>query len=157
MTAENAIVVERACVEDAGEILALQKLAFRSQAKLYGDDRLPPLTQTLAGLEADFASKVILKASLDGRIVGSVRGYEQEETCHVARLVVLPGRENRGIGTLLMHALEDAFAHAGRFELFTGHRSENSLYLYKKLGYREFRRERVSDELTLVYMEKCNN
>jgi 5-carboxymethyl-2-hydroxymuconate isomerase len=30
------------------------------------------------------------------------------------------------------------------------------LYLYEKLGYSEFRRERLTDKVTLVFMEKQN-
>ena len=38
--------IERAAVEDAPEILALQKAAFRSEAELYGDFSIEPLVQT---------------------------------------------------------------------------------------------------------------
>lgn len=41
-----------------------------------------------------------------------------------------------------------------QYELFTGHKSEKNLYLYKKLGYTEFKREKVNDNLTLVYLKK---
>ena len=37
-------------------ILALQKLAYESEARLYDDWKLPPLTQTLDSLQAEFAS-----------------------------------------------------------------------------------------------------
>jgi hypothetical protein len=40
-----------------------------------------------------------------------------------------------------------------RYELFTGHRSERNLYLYAKLGYRQFKREPVHEALTVVYLE----
>jgi len=38
--------------------------------------------------------------------------------------------------------------------LFTGHLSEGNLRLYRRLGYAEFRRERVSDHLVLVHLRK---
>jgi hypothetical protein len=53
-----------------------------------------------------------------------------------------------------MNEIEHAFSHAARFELFTGHLSERNLYLYRKLGYRSFKQERITDALTLVYLEK---
>ena len=43
----NALTIEEAKVADAAEILALQKLAYQSEAELYGDDAIPPVTQTL--------------------------------------------------------------------------------------------------------------
>src|SRR5512147_1836803 len=44
----------RADKSDAPEILALQKIAYQSEAELYGDDSLPALQQTLEDLENDF-------------------------------------------------------------------------------------------------------
>jgi GNAT superfamily N-acetyltransferase len=146
--------VERATVEDAKEILALQKLAYRSEAAIYDEYGIPPLTQTLEEMRADFARQVYLKAVLKERIVGSVRAHEREGTCYVGRLIVHPDSQNRGTGSRLMNEIEAVFARARRFELFTGHRSERNLYLYHKLGYRPFRREVVTGALTLVYLEK---
>ncbi len=53
-----------------------------------------------------------------------------------------------------MYAIEESFAHAARYELFTGHKSERNLALYGRLGYAEVRRRRVSDGLTLMYLRK---
>ena len=90
----------------------------------------------------------------EGRIVGSVRTLLRNGTCCVGKLIVHPDYQNRGIGTALIKHLEHYHTRAVRFELFTGDRSLRNLYLYTKLGYREFRRERVNDKLGLVYLEK---
>jgi RimJ/RimL family protein N-acetyltransferase len=42
-----------------------------------------------------------------------------------------------------------------RFELFTGDRSEATIRLYERLGYRVFRREAQTTQVNLVFMEKC--
>jgi hypothetical protein len=47
-------IIERASVEDAQEILALQRLAYQSEAEIYDDYSIPPLTQTLEAIRADF-------------------------------------------------------------------------------------------------------
>jgi ribosomal protein S18 acetylase RimI-like enzyme len=143
-----------ASVSDAAELLAVQKLAFRGQAELYHDFTLPPLVQTLDELIADFDKHVVLKASHNGAIVGSVRGQQEGDTCHLSRLVVHPGYQNQGIGKMLMQAIEKRFSNAARYELFTGHKSEKNLALYRSLGYHEFSRRRQSDAVTLVCMEK---
>lgn len=148
------MLVELADVADAQEILELQKLAYRSEAALYDDYAIPPLTQTLEQMREDFQRQVVFKATLSGRIVGSVRGYLQEGTCYIGRLIVQPELQNRGIGTSLMRTIEDHFAEAWRYELFTGDRSQRNLYLYGKLGYRILRAERLSDKTTIVFMEK---
>jgi ribosomal protein S18 acetylase RimI-like enzyme len=146
--------IGRAQLSDATEILALQKLAYQSEAAIYDDYGIPPLTQTLPEMEADLGRQVVLKAVREGRIVGSVRAYQKGDTCYISRLIVHPEHQNQGLGTRLVEAIEAAFEDAGRFELFTGHKSERNLYLYRKLGYEISRREQVSDDLELVYLEK---
>ena len=151
---EPAVRIEPAVCADAADILALQKTAYRSEAELYQDFSIPPLTQTLEDLESEFGSKRFLKAVCDGRIVGSVCAGLNRGSCHIGRLIVHPEMQNRGIGTRLLHAAEGLFPQAARFELFTGDRSERNLYLYRKTGYREFRRETLNKKVMLVYLEK---
>jgi ribosomal protein S18 acetylase RimI-like enzyme len=139
-----------------GMILQLQRLAFRSEAERYDDPALPPLTETLPELYDVWARTLVLKATVDGRIVGSVRGYDESDTCHIGRLVVHPVFQDRGIGTRLMRAIEARFNSARRFEVFTGHRSAKSLHLYRKLGYTAYKTVLVHDRLTLVYLAKRN-
>ncbi len=148
------LILERAACEDAAEILALQKLAYQSEAAIYNDYTIPPLTQTPEEIVADLKRQTFLKAKLGGRIVGSVRAHMQEGTCFVGRLIVHPSYQNQGIGTRLLSEIERAFGQAKRFELFTGHLSERNLYLYQKLGYRPYRNRKVSDALTIVHLEK---
>ena len=78
----------------------------------------------------------------------------REGTCYVGRLIVHPEFQGRGIGTRLMLAIEAEFPEAGRYELFTGSKSENNIRLYERLGYTILRREPVADKVALVYMVK---
>jgi len=151
------MIIKQAKIEDAEEILALQKLAYQCQAEIYDDYTIPPLTQSLEEIEAEFRDHIFLKALCDdGGIIGSVRACVNEGTCFVGRLIVDPDFQNQGIGTSLMREIEGCFKDAERFELFTGHLSKGNLYLYQKLGYREFKREKVHENLELVYLEKIN-
>jgi len=148
------VKIERAAFEDLAEILALQKLAYQSEAALHDTFDLPPLTQTQAQIEADFGSQVFLKISDGQRIVGSVRARLAGGACHIGRLIVHPEVQGRGLGTRLMAEIERLFARAERYELFTGHKSARNLALYERLGYRPFREEIISDKLTLIFLEK---
>jgi ribosomal protein S18 acetylase RimI-like enzyme len=149
------MIVGQADVKDAAEILALQKLAYRSEAEIYDDYTIPPLTQTLEEMRADIDTQLVLKASIEDRIIGSVRAKVQRGTCFVGRLIVHPDFQNRGIGRQLMRELEGTVSQATRFELFTGSRSERNIAFYQKLGYSPFKHEELSDRVTLVFMEKC--
>jgi GNAT superfamily N-acetyltransferase len=148
------VIIEQASLEDAPAVLALQKTAYMSEAEIYGDYSIPPLTQTPDEIEADFRNQLVLKASVEGRVVGSVRGCAEGGTCFIGRLVVYPEFQNRGIGSQLMEEIETRFGHAERFELFTGDKSECNLRFYMKRGYEVFKSESVTQSLTLVYLEK---
>jgi predicted N-acetyltransferase YhbS len=149
----NAII-DRATLPDAPEILALQKLAYQTEAALHDDYTIPPLTQTLDEIRAEFDKQLFLQATIEGRIVGSVRAYERDGTCFVGRLVVHPDLQNQGLGARLLGEIERAFGQAHRFELFTGHKSVRNLAFYRRRGYRPFKEHQVSDKLTLVFLEK---
>jgi len=41
-----------------------------------------------------------------------------------------------------------------RFELFTGHKSLKNLHLYSKLGYNEFSKRVINNNMTMIYLEK---
>jgi len=151
------MTVERATVADAEEVLSLQKLAYKSEAEIYNDFNIPPLLQTLEEIKKDFEDQIVLKATIDGKIRGSVRAFVKEGTCYVGRLIVHPDFQNKGIGKQLMKKIEEIVKEAQRFELFTGHRSEKNLYLYQKLGYKIFKTVKASDRLNIVYLEKPKN
>ncbi len=147
--------ITRATPADAAAIHELQRLAYRSEAELCGDWNIPPLTEPLAATERELGEMLVLKATLAGRIVGSVRGRMTDaRTCYVGRLMVHPDVQGRGLGTRLMRAMEEATPEARGYELFTGEKSARHLHLYAKLGYRRSRREVISPKLTLVYLEK---
>ena len=144
---------------DAPQILELQRLAYRSVAEQYDDVTLPPLTETLGDLITGFGTHTILVASGSGgdaaaAIVGTVRARVVGDTAHVGRLAVHPALQGQGIGRQLLVAIEHAVAPVDRYELFTGHRSERSLTMYERAGYRRLRTVRESDRLSLTFLEK---
>lgn len=147
--------IEHATPQDAEAILNLQYTAYQSEAALYDEPNIPPLTQTLEQLIAEFSNHIILKATVGPRLVGSVRARLVEETGHIGRLVVDPAYQGQGIGRRLMEAIELALVPAARYELFTGDRSERNLTLYQRLGYQRIRQEQLSPRVTLVYLQKA--
>jgi ribosomal protein S18 acetylase RimI-like enzyme len=147
-------MVERALFGDLEDILALQKLAYQSEALICNDFSIPPLTQTIDGIRDDFRNQVVLKAVMDDRIIGSIRAYEKDGTCFIGRVVVHPEYQNRGIGRKLMLAVEETFPQCRKFSLFTGKNSVKNLYFYGSLGYKQVREEYIHDTLTFVYLEK---
>ena len=149
------ITIGPASLDDAEAILALQKLAYQSEARFYDDWSLPPLTQDLASLREELGTSLVLKATVAAdRIVGSVRARIENGTAAIGRLIVHPEFQGRGIGSELLNAVEAACAGVAKFELFTGSRSEATIRLYRRHGYAVTRTEPVSPTLSLTYLEK---
>jgi ribosomal protein S18 acetylase RimI-like enzyme len=161
---DDGIEIEQASLEDADMILQLQMQAYLSEAEIYNDYSIPPLTQSFNEIKQEFSQQVFLKAIQKGKdteddinIIGSVRGYHEKGTAFIGRLIVKPESQNKGIGTRLMHAIEQHHEFADRYELFTGHKSARNLHLYQKLGYHEFKRVIVNDWPIMVFLEKYNH
>jgi ech hydrogenase subunit C len=146
----------RAEKSDAPEILGLQKTAYQSEAEIYGDTSLPALQQTLEELQKDFdrPQQVFIKAEVNGKIIGSVRGYAENDTAYLCRVIVHPYFRGRGIGRRLLEEIEKAFPGVKRFEVFTGHKSERNLFQFRHHGYKEFKTEQFTPALTWVYLQK---
>ena len=150
--------VEIAGYEDLEEILALQKIAFISEAILCGDFTIPPLVQTIEELKAEYQDRqkalITLKIVQDRRIVGSVRAYESEGICYVSRLMVHPDYQRKGLGKRLMEAIEVLFKCV-RFDLFTGEKSVGDIRFYERQGYTIYKTQGIPGKAGLVYLEKC--
>lgn len=147
-------VISRALECDASDIMALQKLAYQSEAHLYNDWSIPPLVQTIESLHQEFATSVVLKAVVGNHIVGSVRAMCTGGTCKIGRLAVMPQSQRQGIGSALLQSIEAAFPLAEVFELFTGSLSEANIRFYRRHGYAVTRTERMSPSVSLVFMQK---
>jgi ribosomal protein S18 acetylase RimI-like enzyme len=143
----------KAEVTDAAEILSLQKKAYYSEAEINNDFSIPPLTQTLEQLQAEFAVKEILKVVVDGEVVGSGQVKLENGTAYIGRIIVRPDLWGQGIGSSILHSLETIFPDARRFELFTGARSAKNIMLYKKRGYSEFR-DAFLGNTQVIFLEK---
>jgi GNAT superfamily N-acetyltransferase len=142
--------------EDAGEVLTLQRAAFVQEAQIYGTPELPPLTQTLAEVEAELAENLGCVAVDGTRIVGAVRARRDGELLLVGRLAIAPDQQGRGIGTRLLAAVEERGAAVGatEAELFTGSLSEANLRLYLREGYVETQRVPGDDGVEQVFLRK---
>ena len=148
------IKIERAKIEDAAGILDLQKAAFLSEAKLYNCLEIAPMKEPINQIQKEIQTKIVLKAVIDNKIVGAVRGFLENDICRISRFCVHPDWQSRGIGTSLMAEIEKAFASAKRFELWTGDKSTRNLYLYQKLGYKIFRTKKFDENGNMIFLEK---
>ena len=174
----DKILYLRADKTDAPELLALQKVAYQSEAEIYGDDSLPALQQSLEDLQNDFDRQpgretlvlgargtaedlkdqtdrvVFIKAVVNGKIIGSIRGYAIDDTAYLSRMMVHPYFRRRGIGRRLLDEIEKAFPQVRRFESKTGHQSKRNLFQMAKRGYQVFKTEPFTPTINWVHLQK---
>lgn len=153
-----SVTISPAREDDAERILKLQYLCYQSEAELYGDYNIEPLTQSLDELRGELAGGCVLVARLGEEVVGSVRGsVGADGAAVIGKLIVHPRMQRHGLGGRLLSAIEERLAVEGRakrYRLFTGHRNDGNLRLYRRLGYQAVSTEQVSHRLSLVTLEK---
>jgi GNAT superfamily N-acetyltransferase len=159
-----SVTISAADAQDAEHILKLQYLCYQSEAELYGDWSIEPLTQSLDALRAELDEGYGLVARLGDEVVASVRArIDEDGTVRIAKLIVHPRMQRHGLGGRLLDGIERHFAaatapataSAKRFQLFTGHRSEGNLRLYRSKGYEQVATRELGPKLTLVTLEKA--
>ncbi|WP_066464356.1 GNAT family N-acetyltransferase [Sanguibacter suarezii] len=142
--------------EAAGELLTLRRAAFVTEAQVYGDPNIPPLTQTLGELRADLSAPgvVTLGAWSGHRLVGSVRVEIEDDKATLGRLAVAPDLQGKGIGTQMMFAvLPHLPEETKEIWVFTGKDSKQNLAMYQKQGY-EHQYDQVAGDLTFAYLRR---
>jgi len=153
-----SVTISAAAEQDAEQIFRLQYLCFQGEAALYGNYRIDPLVQTLDSVRAELASDCVFVARLGEEVVGSVRGHVTEDgSAAIGKLCVHPRLQGHGIGARLLRAAESALADergATSFRLFTGHRSEGNLRLYRKVGYQTVGTSKGADGVPMIVLEK---
>lgn len=131
----------------ARSLLALQHAAYAVEAALIGDDRIPPLHETVADLRA--APLRWLAAFGGSRLLGAVGWTEDDKVVDVDRLVVDPTAHRRGVGRALVSAV---LARAGtrRVLVATGRANRPARRLYESLGFTTIGDEEVIPNLWIT-------
>ena len=151
--------IVRLGVEDAGELLTLQRAAYVTEAQSHADPGLPPLRQTLAELREELASPDVVALGIRdrGRLVATVRVHHdgaEPDVAELARLAVAPDRQGEGMGTrLLLEAERHARPGVSAIVLITGEHSRENLRLYVRHGYLETHRTPAGNH-EVVHMRK---
>jgi ribosomal protein S18 acetylase RimI-like enzyme len=153
-----SVTISAAAEQDAEQIFRLQYLCFQSEAALYGNYRIDPLVQSLDSVREEVAADCVFVARLGDEVVGSVRGRVTEDgSAAIGKLCVHPRLQGHGIGARLLRAAESALAEergAKKFRLFTGHRSEGNLRLYRRVGYETVGTSKGADGVEMIVLEK---
>ncbi len=122
---------------DAGEVLTLQRACWVQEQQANPGVRLPPLHEDLAEVQAWLGAWTTLVLRVAGRLVGAVRGRREGDLWDVGRLMVAPDLQGRGLGRLLLGAIEQAAPDdVTGLVMFTGAGSRRNLRMCRRAGYR---------------------
>ena len=122
---------------DAAELLTLQRACWVQEQQANPGVGIPAHKETLADVQGWLNTWTTLVLRTEGRLIGAARAHRFGETWDIGRLMVAPDLQGRGIGRLLLAAMEQAAPEEAReFLLFTGAGSARNIKLYKKAGYR---------------------
>ncbi|MDZ4160237.1 MAG: GNAT family N-acetyltransferase, partial [Anaerolineaceae bacterium] len=78
-------------------------------------------------------------AEREGKVLGFQISTAKTASAHLARLAVQPGQQQRGVGTFLLHNMQEHFNRQGINDLTVNTQNDNeaSIALYQKLGYKQ--------------------
>ena len=122
---------------DAGELLTLQRACWWQEQEANPGVTIPALGEGVADVEAWLSQWTTLVLRSGGRLIAAARGRREGDQWDVGRLMVAPDLQGRGLGRLVLRAIEEAAPEeVAGYVLFTGAGSARNLAMYKKAGYR---------------------
>lgn len=156
---QSNISLAKASVEDAEELLALQREVFMPLYKKYKDHETSPVTQTMERFTARFERGTYFKVLYEGELAGSVFVYEKSPGLMRLHIInILEKHHNKGIAQKVMKRLEIMYPEADAWELDTILTEKRNCYLYEKMGYKQTGEAKViNKDLTIIRYRKDSN
>ena len=151
------IAIVPAVPEDAAVIHEIQMLAFAAEGRLSENVQIPPLTETVDAIELLIRTQTVLVARDGERIVGSARGIVDGSVCTLRGVIVEPACQGRGIGALLLCAVEQLHPDVERFLLTTNTLVPGNVQFYERHGYRVDELTQYNERIVLAQMSKLGS
>jgi hypothetical protein len=152
----SPISLNKTKVNEAEELLAIQKEVFKPLYEKYQIYETSPLNQTVEKDLARMDSGDYYKILYEGNLVGSVFVYEKELGVMKFQIInICKEYENKGITQEVMKCLELMYPQAESWELETILSEKRNCYLYEKMGYAQIGELKViNNKLTIVTYKK---
>ncbi|MRD46445.1 GNAT family N-acetyltransferase [Caenimonas koreensis] len=146
-----------ATAADAAVIHAIQMRAFQQEGRLSENMQIPPLAEHVDAIAHHISTQTVLTARDGAQIVGSARGLLDGNVCTIRGVSVDLSYQGKGIGGLLLDAVERAHPHVARFELTTNTLVPGNVQFYERRGYRVTELTPYSDKIILAQMARRND
>ncbi|KYH30479.1 hypothetical protein CLTEP_26260 [Clostridium tepidiprofundi DSM 19306] len=153
------IKISKATVDDAEELLSMQKEVFMPLYKKYNDHETSPVMQTMERFLRRFEFGDYYKILYENNLAGSVFVYEKEPGIMRLHIItILEQYQNKGIAQEVMKRLELIYPQAESWEIETILTKKRNCYICEKMGYVQNGNFKViNNKLTLVTYIKNRN
>ncbi len=143
-------------VQQARQLLEVQRAAYFVEAQLIGSFAIPALYEDLQALQQ--SDETFYGYWVNKCLVGAISYKKASELLDIHRLVVHPAFFRRGIGKALVQFVEQAEEHLERVIVSTGKKNLPAKQLYTQLGFVEIGEKEVIPGLfiTLFEKERCS-
>lgn len=154
------ITLQKAGLEDAKAIHAMQVRAFQSLLDKYQDygtnPAAEPIEKVLARMRMENSYYYFIL--LGNVAVGAIRIVDNGMGCRVSPIFILPEYQGHGYAQQAMMQAESLYAQALHWELSTIQEEPMLCHLYEKLGYRRTGTATlIQPGMTIVGYEKYRN
>lgn len=108
------------------------------------------------GVDLNFDDFCFVAEGEDGKILGAITGRAYYNEVHVGDLIIAEEQRRSGLGSKLVHAVEEAFSGKGYEKITLTTFGFQAPEFYKKLGFQEeFVREDKDPKLTKYFLVKA--
>lgn len=152
---ENA-TLEKAKIADIGTLTQIKADSFKEEFKRYGftpEDMISPEWH-----EHMIQNSIYYKIVSDNEIIGGINIFTGDHRdAYLCSLFIKSSVQNNGIGTKIIHMIENRHNDITRWQLETPSMSESNRHFYQKCGYefvREFTPEGAPAGFALCQYEK---
>jgi len=135
------------------DLLMLQQLSYRVEAKLIGFKEIPPLWDSPKTLK-DSGELFFGYYGEDGKLAGSVSVKQAPKEITICRMMVHPAYFRRGIASRLLDYVEQLANPGMLIKVSTGTKNEPAVNLYRKYGYEPGQIMEIAKGITLTVFTK---
>ncbi|MGE8204521.1 GNAT family N-acetyltransferase [Heyndrickxia sp. NPDC080065] len=145
------VKILRSKKQDADELFAIQKEAFKSDFEKYHDYQTSPYTESYEEFMWRLRHSFHFTIYEGDKIVGGMNIMKISNTHYRIHQVFLkPSCQNKGFGSEIMKQVEDSFKAAKKWSLNTPKDNARNRHFYEKLGYKKIDEHKINDKLTLI-------
>ncbi|MDF2962179.1 MAG: family acetyltransferase [Paenibacillus sp.] len=134
------------------DLLMLQQLSYRVEAKLIGFKEIPPLWDSPKTLRE--SGELFFGYYEDNILAGSVSVKQSPKELTICRMMVHPSYFRRGIASRLLEFAETLAVPGMLIKVSTGTKNEPAVSLYRKYGYEPGQLTEIAKGITLTVFTK---